>query len=227
MSEGGARVLVADDEPQIRRLLSLALARRGYVVEGVATGHEAIERLLAQPFDILLLDLGLPDMDGLEVCELLRTWSQIPIIVVSVREQDCDKVTALDRGADDYVTKPFSIDELLARIRANLRRASAVEPPVLTVGPLVIDFAHRSVSRNGEAIRLTPTEYELLRVLARHAGKVVTHRLLLREVRGPAYEADTPLLRVHMVGLRQKLGVPPNTPGYIVTEPGVGYRLLV
>lgn len=223
----GARVLVVDDEPQIRRLLSVSLSRRGYQVEGVATGVEGIERIGSGAFDLLLLDLGLPDVDGLQVCQEVRTLSHLPIIVLSVRDDERDKIAALDLGADDYVTKPFSIEELLARIRASLRRvSSATDSPVLTIGPLTLDLVRRRVTRNGQEVRLTPTEYNLLRVLTIHAGRVLTHRQLLREVRGPAYEEETPILRVHMVALRQKLGVAPGESGYIATEPGIGYRLL-
>lgn len=224
---GEPRVLVVDDEQQIRRLLTVSLTSRGYQVDAVAGGEAALDRLSTGQFDVVLLDLGLPDMEGTEVCRRIREWSQIPIIVISVREDERDKVAALDLGADDFVTKPFGIDELLARIRANLRRvAPTPEDPVLTFGLLTVDLGSRTVSRDGGVIHLTPTEYDLLRVLALHAGRVLTHRQLLRETRGPAYEEETPLLRVHMVGLRQKMGVPPHQPGYIVTEPGVGYRLL-
>lgn len=223
----GSRLLVVDDEPQMRRLLSVSLSGRGYQVEAVATGEEGIERLATDRFDLLLLDLGLTDMDGLQVCQEVRQWSQIPIIVISVREDERTKVKALDLGADDYISKPFGIDELLARIRANLRRVVAGgDDPVLSIGELTVDLARRRVARDGLEIHLTPTEYELLRVLALHAGRVLTHRQLLREARGPAYEEETPLLRVHMVALRQKLGIAPSSPGYIATEPGVGYRLL-
>lgn len=193
----------------------------------MGAGEDALDLLATAPFDLLLLDLGLPGMDGLEVCRQVRQWSQIPIVVISVREGEADKIAALDIGADDYVTKPFSIDELLARMRAALRRVPTVpESPILTIGPLTIDLAGRRVTREGHDVHLTPTEYALLRVLALHTGRVVTHRQLLREARGPAYEEETPLLRVHMVGLRQKLGGAAGTPGYIATEPGVGYRLL-
>ncbi|HEX6510051.1 MAG TPA: response regulator transcription factor [Chloroflexota bacterium] len=220
-------LLVVDDEAQIRRLLSVSLSSRGFHVDTAGSGEEAIAELGAGQFDLVLLDLGLPDVDGVQLCREIREWSQIPIIVVSVREDEQDKVAALDAGADDYVTKPFGIDELLARMRANLRRVSTEpEAPVLELGPLRIDLASRTVSRDGQDIHLTPTEYDLLRVLALDAGRVLTHRQLLRKARGPSYEEDTPLLRVHMVGLRQKLGIAPNTPGYIATEPGVGYRLL-
>jgi two-component system KDP operon response regulator KdpE len=196
-------------------------------VEAVASGDEGLEKLATDHFDMLLLDLGLTDMDGLEVCREVRQWSQIPIIVISVREDERDKVAALDLGADDYITKPFGIDELLARVRANLRRVTGSgSESVLFFGPLTVDLARRRVTVDGAEVHLTPTEYDLLRVLATYAGRVVTHRQLLRETRGPTYEEETPLLRVHMVGLRQKLRVAPGTPGYISTEPGVGYRLL-
>lgn len=223
MSEG--RILVVDDERQIRRLLTVSLGSRGYQVQGAASGEEAVGLLREHPFDLLLLDLGLPDIDGLDVCRIVRSWSQIPIIVLSVREHERDKVQALDFGADDYVTKPFSINELLARIRATLRRRPS-EGRVLTAGRLRVDLASRTVSVADQPIHLTPTEYDVLRVLARDAGRVITHRHLLREVRGPAYEEDTAILRVHMVALRRKLGIGPGSSGYIATEPGIGYRLL-
>jgi two-component system KDP operon response regulator KdpE len=223
----GTRVLVVDDEPQIRRLLEVSLAHRGYQVTTAKSGEEGLELIATAQFDLILLDLGLPDMDGLEVCRAAREITKAPIIVVSVREDEQDKIAALDLGGDDYVTKPFSMNELLARIRANLRRTAATpEDRPIVLGALTVDPARRRVARDGEEVHLTPTEYELLRVLARYAGRVVTHRQLLREARGPAYEEETPLLRVHMVGLRQKLGIAPGMPGYIATEAGVGYRLL-
>ncbi|MDQ2742645.1 MAG: response regulator transcription factor [Chloroflexota bacterium] len=221
------RVLVIDDEPQIRRLLTVALTSHGYWVESAATGEVGLDRLVADRFDLLLLDLGLPEMDGIEVCRHVREWSTIPIIVISVRDTEGSKIAALDLGADDYITKPFGIGELLARMRACLRRIpSGPDAPLITIGPLSVDLAKRRVVSEGRDIRLTPTEYDLLRVLSLHAGRVVTHRQLLREARGPTFEEETPLLRVHMVGLRQKLGIRATTPGYIATEPGVGYRLL-
>ncbi len=227
MSATGPVVLVVDDETPIRRLLSVALGSRGYQVQTVAGGQEALDRLSTDAFDLVLLDLGLPDLDGADVCRRIREWSRVPIIVVTVRDDEREKVAALDSGADDYVTKPFGIDELLARIRANLRRSTTeAEEPVLTFGILTVDLGRRIVTRDGQPVHLTPTEYELLRVLAVHAGRVLTHRQLLREARGPAYEEETPLLRVHMVGLRQKLGMSAQQAGYIATEPGVGYRLL-
>jgi two-component system, OmpR family, KDP operon response regulator KdpE len=221
------QVLVVDDEAQIRRLLSVSLLNHGFRVETAGTGTEALARLSERVFDLVLLDLGLPDADGVQVCRDIREWSSVPIIVVSVREDEGDKVAALDAGADDYVSKPFGIEELLARMRANLRRASPTpDDPVLRFGLLTVDLQRRCVTRDGEDVHLTPTEYDLLRVLAIHAGRVLTHRQLLREARGPAYEGDTPLLRVHMVALRQKLAISPKLPGHIATEAGVGYRLL-
>jgi two-component system, OmpR family, KDP operon response regulator KdpE len=224
--DGSARLLVVEDEPQMRRLLQVSLGRRGYDVHMAASGAEALDLLVSERFDGVLLDLGLPDMDGVEVCRTVRSWSTIPIIVVSARDDQQSKVAALDLGADDYVTKPFGIDELLARIRVCLRRQTPADGPVARFGDITLDLARRLVLREGESIHLTPTEYELFRVLARYAGRVVTHRQLLREARGAEYESDTPLLRVHMVGLRQKLSVSPALPGYIMTEPGIGYRLL-
>ncbi len=223
----GTRVLVVEDETQMRRLLTVSLTKHGFQVTTASTGDEALQEVSSGAIELVLLDLGLPDMDGVQVCRDIREWSAVPIIVVTVREDESDKVTALDAGADDYVNKPFGIDELLARIRANLRRASP-EPadPVLHFGALTVDLQRHSVSKNGEYIHLTRTEYDLLRVLATHAGRVLTHRQLLREARGPEYEGDTPLLRVHMVALRRKLGISPGLPGHIATEAGVGYRLL-
>ncbi len=228
MSEGPpARILLVDDEQQIRRLLSVALARDGYRVEAVASGEEAISHLVATPVDLVLLDLGLPDTDGVDLCREIRAWTSVPVIVVTVRSEDRQKVAALDCGADDYVTKPFSMAELLARIRANLRRtASNAEDGLIRAGALEVDLVRRLVSVAGRHVHLTPTEWDLLRVLASNAGRVVTHRQLLREVRGAAYEEETAILRVHMVALRQKLALTRDQPGYIVTEPGVGYRLL-
>lgn len=223
----GTRVLVVDDEAQIRRLLTVSLTKHGFRVTTASTGDEALHAVNSGAVDLVLLDLGLPDVDGVQLCRDIREWSSVPIIVVTAREDEADKVTALDAGADDYVNKPFGIEELLARMRANLRRASP-EPadPVLHFGALTVDLQRHAVSSQGEDIHLTPTEYDLLRVLALNAGRVLTHRQLLREARGPEYEGDTPLLRVHMVGLRRKLGLPPASPGYIATEAGVGYRLL-
>lgn len=223
----GARVLVVDDETQIRRLLTVSLTKHGFQVTTASTGDGALLGVSSGGVDLVLLDLGLPDMDGVQVCRDIREWSSLPIIVVTARENEADKVTALDAGADDYVSKPFGMEELLARIRANLRRAApGPVDPVLHFGALTVDLQRRTVSTNGQDVHLTRTEFEMLRVLALHAGRVLTHRQLLREARGPEYEGDTPLLRVHMVALRRKLGIAPSTPGHIATEAGVGYRLL-
>lgn len=221
------RILVVDDEPQIRRFLTLSLSRQEYRVEAVETGDAALTKLSSGAYDLVLLDLGLPDMDGLDLCREIRTWSTIPIIILSVRSQDREKVAALDAGADDYVTKPFSIEELLARVRSSLRRrAGDLQPNTVCIGSLTVDFARRLVTNGNTPIHLTPTEYDLLRILVTNVGRVITHRDLLRQVRGPAYEDDRPILRVHMVALRHKLGISTGRPGYITTEPGVGYRLI-
>lgn len=220
-------ILVVDDEPQIRRLLKVALAAHGYEVEDAVAGQEALNRVALSHPDLVVLDLGLPDLDGVDVVRRLREWSQVPVIVLSVREQEVDKVSALDAGADDYVTKPFGMGELLARIRVALRR---VEPkdqtPVLTFGRLVIDRARRLVSANGREVKLTPTEYEVLKALANDAGRVLTNRQLLRAVWGPGYESETHYLRVYVGQLRRKLEENPSQPEHLLTEPGVGYRLV-
>ncbi|GBF32139.1 sensor histidine kinase [Desulfocucumis palustris] len=227
MEAKGARILVIDDEKQIRRLLKVALTGHGYEVEESVCGGDGLSRAAAYRPDLIVLDLGLPDMNGLEVVRQLREWSQIPVIILSVKEQENDKITALDAGADDYVTKPFSMGELLARIRAALRHvAGAGDEPVLKFGDLIIDIARRRVTINGMEIKLTPTEYDLMKNLAVHAGKVLTHRQLLRTVWGPSYENDTHYLRVYIGQLRRKIEQDPSRPGHIITEPGVGYRLL-
>lgn len=225
---GGRRaiVLVVDDEHAIRRFLRAALGSEGYQVVEAAGAEEALAQAAAVRPDLLILDLGLPDGDGVEVIRRLREWTEVPIIVLSVRGQESDKIGALDAGADDYLTKPFSTGELLARIRAALRRmARSPEEPVIHVGELTVDLARRRVSVQGREVHLTATEYALLRTLALHAGKVLTHRQLLHAVWGPGYERDTHLLRVNMSNLRRKVEPDPLHPRYIVTEPGVGYRL--
>lgn len=222
------QVLIVDDERAIRRFLHTALTAQGYTVFEAATGHEAIQSVISHPPDVIILDLGLPDINGIEVTSQLREWSQIPIIILSVRESEQDKITALDAGADDYLTKPFGIGELMARIRATLRHSQFPQPDaVFQTGELIVDFARRVVNMAGSDIQLTPTEYDLLRVLIKYAGKVLTHHQLLREVRGGGYEADSHLLRVHMSNLRRKLEPDPNRPRYILTEAGVGYRLVL
>lgn len=228
MSESGPRVLVVDDEPAIRRFLHTALAGHGYSLFEASSGQDALSAVVAHRPDLVLLDLGLPDMDGIEVTRRLREWTAIPIIIVTVQEQEAAKVAALDMGADDYVTKPFGMGELLARLRVALRRASApAVAPVFTSGSLTMDLARRLVTVDGRDVQLTPTEYDLLRVLVVHAGKVLTHRQLLRQVWGSGYEGETHLLRVNMSNLRHKLEPDAARPQLILTEPGVGYRLRV
>lgn len=226
MSNDGARVLIVDDERAIRRFLQTVLEAHNYQVFATPTGEEGLAAVAQQRPDIIILDLGLPDIDGVEVTRRLREWSAIPIVVLSVREQDADKIAALDAGADDYLTKPFSAGELMARLRAALRRAVTGESsPVFSVGELTVDLNRRRVVMNEEEVNLTPTEYDLLRVLVAHAGRVVTHQQLLRRVWGEAYEGEFHLLRVNVSNLRHKLEPDPARPLYIITEPGVGYRL--
>jgi two-component system KDP operon response regulator KdpE len=228
----GARVLVVDDEPQIRRALRLVLRANGYEVVEVGTGEAALDSLSMQTFDLMILDLMLPDLDGVEVCRRLREWSRLPVVVLSAHGEEDVKVKALDEGADDYVTKPFSAPELLARMRSAMRRLSAeatpAEPTVHTgAGDVEINLAMRTVTRAGQEVHLTPTEYELLRMLAHDVGRVITHGHLLRSVMGRGYEDATGTLRVHIASLRKKLEVNPARPRIIVTEPGIGYRLQV
>ena len=226
MSEPGQRVLVVDDEKAIRRFLHAALTAQGYVVSEAADGWEALNAVIAQRPEIVILDLGLPDMDGVEVTRRLREWTQIPIIILSVREQETDKISALDAGADDYLTKPFSSGELMARMRVAIRRsAQAADEPVLQVRGVRVDLAKRMVTVEEKEVSLTPTEYDLLHLLIQNAGKVLTHRQLLFKVWGPGYESEPHLLRVNISNLRRKIEVDPSRPRYIVTEPGVGYRM--
>jgi two-component system KDP operon response regulator KdpE len=228
MSDGGPRVLVVDDEPAIRRFLCTSLAAHDYSVFDAVNGQEALAAVLAHRPDLVILDLGLPDLDGIEVTRLLREWSAVPIIILTVQEQETAKIAALDAGADDYVTKPFGMGELLARMRVALRRsASPTAEPVFTSGELTVDLARRLVIIGERELQLTPTEYDLLRVLVTNAGKVLTHRQLLRQVWGVAYQEETHLLRVNMSNLRHKLEPDASRPNYIITEPGVGYRLRV
>lgn len=222
------RILVVDDEPQIGRLLKTGLSARGYEVSVARDGQAALETIVSWRPDVIILDLGLPVLDGLEVCRRVRGWSEVPIIVLSVRDTERDKVDALDMGADDYLTKPFGMDELLARIRVALRHAERLtinrEEPIVSFGDLQIDRASRQVRVRGQEVHLTPTEYELLRVLTAHAGKVLTHRWLLRTVWGPGYEQEVPTLRVFITQLRHKIEADSSRPAYILTEPGIGYR---
>jgi two-component system, OmpR family, KDP operon response regulator KdpE len=223
------RVLVVDDEPQIRRALRLVLRANGYEVAEVDTGEGALDALVGKPFDLMILDLMLPDVDGVEVCRRLREWSQLPVLVLSAHGDEEIKVRALDEGADDYVTKPFSAPELMARMRSAMRRATssseATGEAVIRAGAVEIDILHRSVTRDGSEVHLTPTEYDLLRVLAKEAGRIITHGHLLRSVMGRGYEDATGTLRVHIASLRKKLEADPSRPEIILTEPGIGYRL--
>ncbi|WP_240986734.1 response regulator [Acididesulfobacillus acetoxydans] len=221
------RVLVIDDEVQIRRLLKVALTAHNYDVYEAGTGQGGLNWIAMHKPDLVLLDLGLPDQDGLEVIKNLREWSQVPVVILSAREQESEKIAALDAGADDYVTKPFSMGELLARLRAALRHASeAAEEPLLTFEGLSIDRSRRMVAVDGVEVKLTPTEYELMKVLAANAGKVLTHRQLLRAVWGPAYEHENHYLRIYVGQLRRKIEPDPSRPRHILTEAGVGYRLV-
>ena len=228
MNEIGFRVLVVDDERAIRRYLHAALNAHGYIIYEGINGQEALSMAAAERPDLLILDLGLPDIDGVEVTRQIREWSQLPIIILSVREQEGDKVAALDAGADDYLTKPFSTGELMARIRVALRRSTQTSTePVFTSGELEVNLSRRLVTVKDQEISLTPTEYDLLRVLIQHPGRVLTHRQLLQKVWGNAYETEAHLLRVNMSNLRRKIEPDPTRPHYIITEPGVGYRLRV
>jgi len=219
-------VLVVDDEPQIRRALRTSLEAHGYQVATVGTGEEGVVGVAEQGPDLVLLDLGLPDLDGTDVLRRIRGFSDVPVIVVSVREDQSDKVAALDAGADDYVTKPFGMEELLARGRAAMRRKQPEQPavPVQRFGGLEVDLGRRLVSRDGEPIHLTPTEYGLLEAFVTNPGKLLTHQWLLRKVWGQGYGTETTYLRTYVRALRKKLGDDAQAPDLIVTEPGVGYR---
>jgi two-component system KDP operon response regulator KdpE len=214
-----------DDEPQIVRALKVILRGAGYATQQAESKREALDAVSIRPPDAMVLDLVLPDGSGVEVCEEVRNWSALPIIVLSAVGDEREKVRALDAGADDYITKPFGTDELLARLRAVLRRIGNGGEPRIEIGDLVIDLEGRRVSSGGEAVHLTPIEFDLLRVLAQHRGKLVTHRQLLHEVWGPPFETETHYLRVHVAHIRAKIEPDPSRPRYLVTEPGVGYRL--
>ncbi len=220
-------VLVVDDELQMRRLLRVCLEGNGYKVLEAVSGQEALTQVAQRKPEILVLDLGLPDLDGVTVLKRLREWSQVPVVVLSVRDREEDKIAALDNGADDYVTKPFATGELLARLRVAQRHAApSAEASIFRSGNLEVDFTGRLVKLAGKEIKMTATEYALLRMLVRHAGKVLTHRQILREVWGPNYEDQTHYLRVYIAHLREKLEIDPSKPRLISTEPGVGYRFL-
>jgi two-component system, OmpR family, KDP operon response regulator KdpE len=221
-----SRVLVVDDEPQIRRTLAINLRARGYQVDLAATGEEALKAVADQQPDVVVLDLGLPGIDGLQVIQGLRGWTQVPIIVLSVREREADKVAALDAGADDYVTKPFGFNELLARLRAAVRRATPADElvPIVQTPDFRVDLAAKQVVRDGREVRLTPTEWQLVELLVRNPGRLVSQRQLLHEVWGPQYREETNYLRVFIAQIRRKLEPDPAHPRYFITEPGMGYR---
>ena len=222
----GARVLVVDDEPQILRALQTSLRGAGYEVVVAATAEEALSAAAMRPPAAVILDLVLPDGSGTDVCRELRSWSSAPVLVLSVVADEAEKVAAFDAGADDYVQKPFGIDELLARLRALLRRAGPSTEPVIEVGELVVDIEKRLVTVAGRRVQLTPNEFELLRVLAQNEGKLMTQPTILREVWGPAYGTESHYLHVYVSQLRQKLESDPARPRYLLTEPGAGYRLV-
>jgi len=227
MENKGLRILIIDDETQIRRFLRVALTGNGYIVKDVGTGKEGLDVVAKFSPDLVILDLGLPDIDGLDVVHQLREWSKVPVIILSVKEQETDKITALDSGADDYVTKPFAMGELLARMRAAMRHnAGDQEQSVLQFKDLSIDIEYRRISIDDNEVKLTLTEYEIVKNLAVNAGKVITHRMLLRAVWGPSYENEVQYLRVYISQIRHKLEHDPSRPKHIITEPGVGYRLL-
>ena len=224
-------IIVIEDEAQIRRFLRTTLASEGYQVVEAETGKQGLAEAATRKPDMIILDLGLPDMDGVEVVRGIRTWSSVPVVILSARSQESDKISALDAGADDYLVKPFGVGELLARIRVALRHVSSVangeEEGIFAVDELKVDMVHRKVTVNGVEVHLTPIEYRLLTVLVKHAGKVLTHQLLLKEVWGPNYVERAHYLRIYMGILRHKLEKDPARPRFLLTEVGVGYRLAV
>lgn len=229
LNEHGTRLLIVDDEPQIRKLLKVTLQAHGYVIDEASTGQEALSRSAALIPDLIVLDLGLPDLSGLDVLGRIREWSTVPIIILTAKDRETDKIEALDNGADDYVTKPFGMGELVARIRVALRHANhqSAQDANLQIGELTLDLAQHVAELQGVRLKLTPTEYELLKVLALHAGKVVPQRQLLQQVWGDGYnESDSHYLRVYIGHLRKKLDDDPAKSKFIVTEPGIGYRLI-
>ena len=223
---GGQRILVVDDEPQILRALGTTLRGAGYSVETAATAEQALTAAAAHPPEAVILDLVLPDGSGTDVCRELRRWSDAPVIVLSAVGEEREKVAALDAGADDYVTKPFGVDELLARLRAALRRAAPSAEPLIEIDGLRIDVAERIVTADGKRVKLSPHEFDLLRVLAQNRGKLLTHKMLLREVWGPSYQVEAHYLHVYVSHLRRKIEPDPASPRYLLTEPGAGYRLV-
>jgi two-component system, OmpR family, KDP operon response regulator KdpE len=226
MSEGLYRILVVDDEPEIRRFLRASLKLHQYEVIEADTGQKALSQVVDQRPDLMILDLGLPDMDGIKITQQVREWSSMPIIILSVRDRESDKINALDAGADDYLTKPFGVGELMARIRVVMRRTNtSSEDPIFHVGELRVDMPRHQVTLAEKEIMLTPTEFDLLRVLIQNAGKVITHRQIIHTVWGTAYEDEARLLRVNISNIRRKIEPNPNQPYYILTELGVGYRM--
>lgn len=227
MSEGPV-ILIIDDEVQIRRMLRLSLEAHGYRVKEAITSQEGLGQAALTKPDLIILDLGLPDMDGLETLKKLREWNRSPVIVLSVKNSEQDKIELLDSGADDYLTKPFSMGELLARIRAALRHIIPESSGcVITADGLVIDFVKRTITRNGEELKVTPTEYSIIKILATNAGKVVTHNQIMDELSGLNAHADSSYLRVFIMQLRKKIEIEPSNPKIVITEPGVGYRMII
>ncbi len=231
MTDEKATVLLIEDEPQMRRFLKITLQGHGYRLLEASSGQEGLTEVATRNPEIVLLDLGLPDIDGLEVTRRIREWSRVPIIVLSARDREDDKIRALDAGADDYLTKPFGAGELMARIRVALRHLTIQytgdEEPVFTLSSLRVDFSKRQVFRDGKEVHVTPIEYKLLATLIRHAGKVITHNQLMKEVWGPGYADQTHYLRIYMAQLRHKLEADPARPRFFINEPGVGYRLRI
>lgn len=224
---GSSRILIVDDEPQILRFLGTSLIAHGYSILEAPTGEDALVKAETDKPDLVILDLGLPDIDGVEVLRRVRLQSSVPVIILSARERELDKVLALDNGADDYITKPFGVGELMARVRSALRRGSleSESSTLYQCNGLAVDIERRRVVLHGEELKLTPKEYDILSMLVRHAGRVVTHQFLLREIWGPTYTSETHYLRVYVGQLRQKIEKDPAQPRYIQTEPGVGYRM--
>ncbi len=222
----GARILVVDDEPQILRAMQMKLRGAGYGVDSAGTAEEALMKAAMRPPDAIILDLLLPDGNGSDVCRELRTWTTAPVLVLSAVGEESEKIAALDAGADDYVTKPFSGDELLARLRAALRRTNAAVQPTLEIGDLRLDLDKRAVSMHGRDVPLTPIEYDLLRLLAVNEGKLLTHPTILREIWGPAYREESNYVHVYVSHLRRKIEPDPARPRYLLNQPGVGYRLV-
>ncbi|CUH95221.1 KDP operon transcriptional regulatory protein KdpE [Propionispora sp. 2/2-37] len=227
MTEQGLRILIIDDEPQIQKLLKVSLQAYGYHLYGAVSGQEGIQQAAACKPDLAIVDLGLPDMDGKTVVRQIREWSTMPVIILTARDQEQEKIEALDAGADDYVTKPFSMGELMARMRVCLRRTVVNETePVLHCGGLTIDLLQRKVAVDDREIKLTPTEYELIKYMMQHAGRVLTHKQLLKAVWGSSYNEDSHYIRIYVSQLRRKIEEDPAQPRYIITESGIGYRLM-